>query len=107
LNREATMERMARLHTPVEDTCQAVIGDGHPCTVDASHGAEKRVLTVSSHPGDAGLILGAPGQQGADPHGHQRVAAVLESENPLQTAVTRVARDADASARAGEGVPHD
>jgi len=100
------MERMARLHTPVEDHGRAVIDDGHPFTVDASHGAEKRVRAVSCEPGDEGLLLGAPGRQGADPDGHRRVAAVLAGEKRLPAAITRAVRAADASAVAGEGVGH-
>ena len=101
------MERMAKLHTPVEDHGQAVIDDGHPCTVDASHGAEKRVRAVSSQAGDEGLLLGAPCRQGGDPHGHQWFAAVLEVEKPLHEAAMRVGPEADASAIAGERAPHD
>jgi hypothetical protein len=100
------MELIVRLHTPVEDHGQAVIADGHPLTVDAIHGAEKRVLAVSSHPGDEGLLLGVPGRQGTDPHGHQRLAAVLEIEKPFPAAGTAVVRDANESAMAGEGVGH-
>ena len=101
------MELIVRLHTPVEDHGQAVIADGHPLTVDAIHGAEKRVLAVSSHPGDEGLILGPLGRQRADPHGHQRVAAVLACEKPLHEAAMRVVREVNASARAGAGAGHD
>jgi hypothetical protein len=100
------MERMARLHQPVEDHGQAVIADGHPSTVEALHGAEKRLLAVSSHPGNEGLLLGTPGRQGTDPHGHQRLAAVLAGEKPCPEAVTRVVCEVDASAMAGEGVGH-
>jgi hypothetical protein len=100
------MERMARLHTPVEDHGQAVIGDGHPFTVEAIHGAEKRLLVVSSQPGNEGLLLGTPGRQGTDPHGHQHFAAVLEDEKPFREAVTRGMRAADESAMACEGVAH-
>jgi hypothetical protein len=107
LNREATMERIARLHKPVEDHGQAVIDDGHPFTVDASHGAEKRVRAVSSLPGDEGLLLGAPGRQGTDPHGRQRLAAILEVETPLHEAAMRVMREADEAVMVGEGVGHD
>jgi hypothetical protein len=101
------MDLSARLPKLVEDTCRAVIDDGHDLTVEAIHDPEKRVLAVSSQPGDEGLLLGAPGRPGADPHGHTRVAAVLAGEKPPPAAVTRVVRDADASAMAGEGVPHD
>jgi hypothetical protein len=101
------MERMARLHTPVEDHGQAVIGDGHPFTVDAMHGAETRVLAVSSQPGDDGLVLGAPCRQGGDPHGYTRAAAVLAAKKPLPAAVTRVVREADEAVMVGEGVWHD
>jgi hypothetical protein len=100
------MELIARLHTPVEDHGQAVIADGHPFTVDAIHGAEKRLLAASSHPGDEGLILGAPCRQRTDPHGHQRLADVLAGEKPCPEAVTRVVCEVDASAMAGEGMGH-
>jgi hypothetical protein len=100
------MERIARLHQPVEDHGQAVIADGHPLTVDAIGGAEHLLFEVSCEPGNEGLIIGAPWRQGTDPHGHQRFAAVLAGVNPLQAAVTRVVHDAYESAMAGEGVGH-
>jgi hypothetical protein len=100
------MERIAKLHQPVEDNCQAVIADRHPLTVEAIHSTEKRLLVVPSHPGHEGLLLGTPCQQWTDPHGHTRFAAVLEGEKPFPEAGTRVMRDADASAMAGEGVGH-
>jgi hypothetical protein len=106
LNREATMERMARLHTPVEDHGRAVIDDGHPFTVDAIRGPEHLLCEVSCEPGDEGLLLGTPGRQGTDPHGHTRLA-VLASEKPFPDAATRGMRQADASAMAGEGVGYD
>jgi hypothetical protein len=101
------MDLSARLPKLVEDTCRAVVDDGHDLTVEAIQDPEKRVRAVSSQPGDEGLILGAPGRQGADPHGHRCVAAVLAGEKPLPAAGTRVMRAANASAMAGEGVPHD
>ena len=101
------MERMARLHTPVENHGQAVIDDGPPFTVEAIHGAETRVLAVSYEPDDESLLLGAPGRQWTDPHGLMRLAAVLEVEKRLLAAVTRAVPEADASAMAGEGVEHD
>jgi hypothetical protein len=100
------MELIARLHTPVEDHGQAVIADGHPFTVEAIHGAEKRLLAVSSHPGDEGLILGTLCRQGTDLHGHTRFAAALAGEKPLPAAGTRVVRDADESAMASTGGEH-
>ena len=101
------MERLARLHTPIEDSRQAVIADGHPLTVEALHGTEKRLLVVPSHPGHDGLLLGMPCSQGTDPHGHQRLTAVSVGENPLPAAGTIVVRTANESAMAGEGVGHD
>jgi hypothetical protein len=100
------MERIARLHQLVEDNGQAVIADGHPLTVDAIGGAEHLLFEVSSRPGNEGLMLGAPGRQGTDPHGHTHVAAVLADEKPLPATVTIVVRAADESAMAGEGVGH-
>ena len=100
------MERIARLHQPDEDNGQAVIADGQPLTVEALHGAEKRLPVISSQPGHEGLLLGTPGRQGTDLHGHQRLTAVSVSETPLPAAGTIVVRDADASAMAGEGVGH-
>jgi hypothetical protein len=70
-------------------------------------GAENIVLEVHCSPGDVGLIIGAPCRPWPDPHGHQRVAAVLAGETPLPEAGTRVGLDADESAMAGEGVGHD
>jgi hypothetical protein len=101
------MDLSARLPKLVEDHCRAVIDDGHDLTVEAIHAPEKHLLEVSSHLCDEGLLLGAPGRPGADPHGHQCVAAVLAAEKPLPAAGTRVVREADESAMAGEGVPHD
>jgi hypothetical protein len=100
------MECLARLHQPAEDNCQAVIADRHPLTVEAIHGAEKRLLMVSSQPGNEGLLLGMPGRQGTDLHGHQRLTAVSVGENPLPAAGTIVVRAADESAMTGEGVGH-
>jgi hypothetical protein len=101
------MEPTARRHTRGEDHRQAVIADGHPLTVDAIGGAEHRLCEGSCQPGDEGLLLGAPGRQGTDPHGHQRLAAALAGEKPLPATGTIVVRDADASAMAGEEVPRD
>jgi hypothetical protein len=100
------MKLTNRLQILVEDTCRAVIDDEHPGTVEAVGGQENRVFEVACEPGDEGLILGAPGREGADPHGHQSLAAVLEVENPLHEAAMKVVRGADASAMAGNGVPH-
>jgi hypothetical protein len=100
------MVRIARLHQLVEDHGQAVIADGQPLTVEALHGAEKRLLVVPSHPGHEGLLLGTPGRQGTDLHGHQRLTTVSVGENPLPAAGTIVVRAADASAMTGEGVGH-
>ena len=99
------MVRIARLHQLVEDHGQAVIADGHPLTVDAIGGAEHLLFEVSSHPGHEGLLLGTPCHQGADPHGHQRLTAVLACEKPF-AAVMRVVRDADESAMASTGGGH-
>ena len=96
-----------RLQTLVEDTCRAVIDDDHPGTVEAVNGQARRGFEGSRQAGDEGLILGAPCRQGADPHGHRCVAAVLAAEKPLPAAGTRVVCDADASVMAGEGVPRD
>jgi hypothetical protein len=101
------MKLTNRLQTRVEDTCRVVIDVEHPVPVEAVGGQEHRGFEGSGQPGDEGLILGAPGRQGTDPHGHQRVAAVLEGEKRLPAAVMRVVREADASAMAGEEVPHD
>jgi hypothetical protein len=101
------MKLTNRLQTRVEDTCRAVIDDAHPGTVEAVGCQEHRGFEGSCQPGDAGLLLGAPGRQGADPHGHQRVAAVLAGEKPLHEAAMRVVCEADAPAMASEGVPHD
>jgi hypothetical protein len=100
------MERMARLHQPVEDNRQAVIDDGHPFTVDAIRGPEHLLFEVASESSGEGLSLGAPCRQGTDPHSHQRFAAVLAGEKPLPAAGTIVVRAADESAMAGEGVGH-
>jgi hypothetical protein len=100
------MERMARLHTPVEDHGQAVIADGQPRTVDAIGGAEHLLFEGSSQPGNEGLLLGTLCRQGTDPHGHTRLATVSAGEKPLPAVGTRVVRAADASARPGEGVGH-
>ena len=101
------MDLSARLPTLVEDTCRSVIDGGHDLTVEAIHGPERRVLAVSSHPVDEGLIIRAPGRQGADPHGHQRVVAVLAGEKPLHAAGTRVVHEVNGSVIADEVVPHD
>ena len=101
------MEPTARRHTRGEDHRQAVINDGHPLTVDAIGGAEHRLCEGSCQPGDEGLLLGAPGREGTDPHGTMRVAAVSEGEKRLLDAGTRVVREADESAMAGKGAPHD
>jgi hypothetical protein len=100
------MERMARLHQLVEDHGQAVIADRHPLTVHAIGGAEHLLFEVSSQPGHEGLMLGAPGRQGTDPHGHQRLATVLEGEKPFPEAGTIVVHEAHESAMAGEGGGH-
>jgi hypothetical protein len=100
------MVRIARLHQLVEDHGQAVIADGQPLTVDVIGGAEHLLFEVSSQPGHEGLMLGAPGRQGIDPHGHTRVAAVLAGEPRLPIAVMRVVHEADEAVMAGEGVGH-
>jgi hypothetical protein len=101
------MERIERLRTRAEGNGRAVIGSAKPPSVDAVGGQKPRVFAGSCEPGDEGLILGAPGRQGADPHGHQRVAAVLEVEDPLPEAVTRAVRDANEAVMVGKGVAHD
>jgi hypothetical protein len=101
------MKYTNRRQTLVEDTCWVAIDDDHPVPVDAVGGRAHRGFEVSSQPGDEGLLLGAPCRQGADPHGHQRVAAVLEVEKPRHEAAMRVVRETNASALAGEGVGHD
>jgi hypothetical protein len=101
------MKFTARLHKHVEHTCRAVIDDEHPGTVEAVGGQKHPGFEVACEPGDEGLLLGAPGRQGADPHGHRRLAAVLAGEKPLYEAAMRVVRETDASAMAGEGAGHD
>jgi hypothetical protein len=91
----------------MERTGQLQQLDGPPVTVEAVGSREHRGFEGSCGPGDEGLILGAPCRRGTDPHGHTRFAIVLACEKPLPDAVTRVVRDADASAMAGEGVGHD
>jgi len=95
-----------RFRTPVADTCREVIDADHPPSVEAVGGRENLLFEVHCSPGDAGLILGAPGRPWPDPHSHTRVAAVCKGGMPRQAAVTRVGFNADASARAGEAVPH-
>jgi hypothetical protein len=90
----------------VECTCRAIIDSDHPLSVEAAGGQEHLVFEVDCQPGDEGLSIGAPGRPWTDPHGHTRVAAVLEGEKPLQAAVTRVVRDADESAMASTGGGH-
>jgi hypothetical protein len=87
--------------------CREVLDTEHPLAVETVGGQEHLVFEVPCAPGDAGLILGAPGRPWPDPHGHQRVAAVLAAEQPLPEAGTRVGFEADESAMAGEGVPID
>jgi hypothetical protein len=100
------MERLERLRTRAEGNGRAVIGGAKPPSVDAVGGQKPLVFEGSCEPGDEGLILGAPGRQGTDPHGHRRLAAVLAGQKPLPAAGTRGVRDADASATAGEGAGH-
>ena len=100
------MECLARLHQPAENNCQAVIADRHPLTVEAIHGAEKRLPVVSSQPGHEGLLLGTPCSQETDPHSHQRLTAVLEGEKLFPEAGTIVVHEAHESAIAGEGGGH-
>jgi hypothetical protein len=101
------MKFTARLQKHIDHSCREVIDDEHPGTVEAVGGRANRGFDVSCEPGDEGLLLGAPGRQGTDPHGHTRVAAISEGEKRLPDAGTRVVREANASAMAGEGVPHD
>ena len=100
------MKLTKRLQTRVEDPCRAVIDDEHPGTVEAVAGQKPLIFEDSCERGNEGLMLGTPGRQGTGPHGHQCVAAVLAGEKPLHEAAMRVMREADASAMAGEGVPH-
>jgi hypothetical protein len=100
------MKFTARLQKHIDHSCREVIDDEHPVPVDTVGGQENRAFEGSSHPGDEGLLLGAPGREGADPHGHQRVAAVLAGEKPLPAAVTGVVRDADEAVMVGKGVGH-
>jgi hypothetical protein len=101
------MERIEHLRKLVEGNGRAVIDGAKPQSVDAVGGQKPLVFEVSYERGDEDLILGAPGRQGAYPHGHQHFAAVLAAEKPLQAAGTRVVRAADESARAGAGAGHD
>jgi hypothetical protein len=101
------MKLTKRLQTRVEDPCQAVIDDEHPVSVEAVGDQKPRVFKGSCQPGDEGLMLGAPGRQGTDSHGHQRLTPILACEKPLPAAGTRVVRAADESARAGAGAGHD
>jgi hypothetical protein len=104
---EGAMEAIERLRKLVEYTCREIINDDHPLRVEAVGGSENLVFEGHCSPGDIGLIIGAPCQQCADPHGHTRVAAVLACETPLQEAVPRVVLEAYESAMAGQGVGHD
>jgi hypothetical protein len=101
------MERIERLRKPMEGNRREAIDGAHPLPVEAVGGQEHRGFEDSCERGDEGLTIRAPGRQGADPHGHQCLAAVLEVEKSLHEAAVRVMREADASAMAGEGVPHD
>jgi hypothetical protein len=101
------MERIAKLHQPVEDNRQAVIAYGHPFTVDVIRGPEHLLFEVASESCGEGLSLGAPCRQGTGSHGHTCFAAVLAGEKSLLAAGTIVMRVADESAMAGEGMPHD
>jgi hypothetical protein len=101
------MKFTARLHNHVEHSGRAVTDDDYPVLIEVVGGQEHLGFEGSCQPGDEGLILGALGRQGADPYGHQRVAAVLAGEKRLPAAITRAVRAADASTVAGEGVPHD
>jgi hypothetical protein len=101
------MEHIEHFSKLAEDTGRAVDNDDHPRSVEAIGGQEPRDFEVCCEPGDEGLILGAPGRQGTDPPGHTRFAAVLACKKPLPAAVTRVVREAGASAMARDGVGHD
>jgi hypothetical protein len=101
------MKLTSQFQKLLEDTCQEVLDDDHPVPADAVGGQEHWGFEGSCEPGAEGLLLGVPGRQGTDPHGHQWFAAVLAGEKPLPAAVTRVVRETDASAMAGKGVPHD
>jgi hypothetical protein len=100
------MERTGQLQKLVEHTCRAVLDEDHLGTVETVGGQKPLVFEGSSQPGDEGLTVGAPGWQGTDPHGHTRFAAASAGEKPF-AAVMSVVHEADASARAGEGVGHD
>jgi hypothetical protein len=82
-----------------EGNGRAVVVDDHPLSLEAIGGQETLGFEVSCEPG-------VPGRLGIDPHRHTRVAAVLTGEKPLPAAVTRVVREADEPAMAGEGVGH-
>jgi hypothetical protein len=101
------MKLTSQFHKLLEDTCQEVLDDEHPVSVEAVGGQEPLVFEGSSQPGDEGLLLGTPGRQGTDPHGHTCFAAVLAGEKPLPAAVTRVVRAGDEAVLVGEGVGHD
>jgi hypothetical protein len=101
------MKFTARLHKHVEHSCRAVIDDDYPVLIEVVGGQEHPGFEGSCQPSDEGLLLGAPGRQGADPHGRQRLGAVLEVEKPFPKAVTRGMRQANASAIAGKAAPHD
>jgi hypothetical protein len=100
------MKLTSQFHKLLEDTCQEVLDDEHPVSVEAVGGQENRAFEGSSQPGDEGLSIGGPGRQGTDLRGHQRLAAVLAGEKPLPAAVTTVVREADESAITGEEVGH-
>jgi hypothetical protein len=101
------MKFTARLHKHVDHRCRAVIDADYPMLIEVVGGQVHPGFEGSCEPGDEGLILRAPDRQGTDPHGHQWFAAVLEVEKPLHEAAMRVVREADESAMAGEGGPHD
>jgi hypothetical protein len=98
--------RIERLTHVVECNGRAIIDNGHPLSVEAAGGQEHLVCEVDCQPGDEGLLLGAPGRPWTDPHGHTRVAAVLEGEKPLPEAGTIVVPEADEAVMAGEGGGH-
>jgi hypothetical protein len=101
------MQLIERFRKRVEDNCREVIDGAHPRSVEAVGGLKDLGFEICCEPRDKGLIIGAPGRQGTDPHSHTRSAAVWAGEKPLPAAGTIVVRAAEESAMAGEGVAHD
>jgi hypothetical protein len=100
------MERTGQLQKRVENTCREILDEDHLVTVEAVGGQEPLVFEGSCKPGDKGLISGAPCRQRTDPHGHQRLADVLEGEKPFPEGWTIMVHEADESAMASTGGGH-